>query len=159
MLQFCATALDYTRGLDQAGFLADRMRYDATLRNIELIGEAATHVPAALRVLAPGIPWREVVGTRNRLAHAYLGIDVDTIWDIVSGELPLLREDSRRCWSGSDRRAWPSVPHSLLEHQTVLHQQGAVNARPKRLKALSFPSCPKLAGTFSAIRSAANLGW
>lgn len=93
MLQFCATALDYTHGLDQAGFLADRMRYDATLRNIELIGEAATHVPAALRVLAPGIPWREVVGTRNRLAHAYLGIDVDTIWDIVSGELPLLREE------------------------------------------------------------------
>jgi uncharacterized protein with HEPN domain len=79
MLEFCNTALDYTRGLDQTAFLSDRMRYDATLRNIELIGEASMHVPAALRTLAPDIPWREVVGTRNRLAHAYLGIDVDTV--------------------------------------------------------------------------------
>ena len=91
MLAFCNTALDYTRGFDQPGLLADRMRYDATLRNLELIGEASTHVPAPLRMLAPDIPWREIVGTRNRLAHAYLGIDADTVWDIVSTELPLLR--------------------------------------------------------------------
>ena len=71
MLMFCSTALDYTGGFDQPGFLADRMRYDATLRNIELIGEAATHVPASVRALAPGIPWREVVGTRNRLAPTW----------------------------------------------------------------------------------------
>ncbi len=73
MLEFCNTALDYTRGFDQPGLLAERMRYDATLRNIELIGEASTHVPPALRTLAPDIPWREIVGTRNRLAHALPG--------------------------------------------------------------------------------------
>jgi uncharacterized protein with HEPN domain len=49
-------------------------------------------VPGALRALAPDIPWREIVGTRNRLAHAYLGIDVDTVWDIVVTELPALRD-------------------------------------------------------------------
>jgi uncharacterized protein with HEPN domain len=92
MLGFCITALDYTCGFDQPGLLADRMRYDATLRNIELIGEASTHVPAPLRAGAPDVPWREIVGTRNRLAHAYLGIDVDTVWDIVATELPVLRD-------------------------------------------------------------------
>ena len=45
--------------------------------------------PAAL---APALPWRQVVGTRNRLAHAYLGIDADTVWDIVANELPALRD-------------------------------------------------------------------
>ncbi len=69
MLEFCNTALGYTHGFDQPGLLADRMRYDATLRNIELIGEACTHVPAPLRALAPDIPWRQIVGTRNRLAQ------------------------------------------------------------------------------------------
>jgi len=92
MLGFCNTALAYTRGFDQPGLLADRMRYDATLRNLELIGEACTHVPADIRVLAPTVPWRQVVGTRNRLAHAYLGIDADTVWDIVANELPALRD-------------------------------------------------------------------
>ena len=123
MLQFCATALDYTRGLDQAGFLADRMRYDATLRNIELIGEAATHVPAALRVLAPGIPWREVVGTRNRLAHAYLGIDVDTIWDIVSGELPLLREELKALLQKSGIKQFQGVGQCMAPPTDAEHLQ------------------------------------
>jgi uncharacterized protein with HEPN domain len=49
MAQFCERVLAYTSGLDQGGLLADAMRYDATLRNLELIGEAATHVPDAVR--------------------------------------------------------------------------------------------------------------
>lgn len=56
------------------------------------MGEASTHVPLELRALAPGVPWRQIVGTRNRLAHAYLGIDADTVWDIVCNELPPLRD-------------------------------------------------------------------
>jgi uncharacterized protein with HEPN domain len=46
------------------------MRYDAVLRNLELIGEAATRVPVNMRQFAPEIGWRQIVGTRNRLADA-----------------------------------------------------------------------------------------
>ena len=67
MLRFCDTVLDYTLGLDQASFAADRMRLDATLRNLALIGEAATRVPADIRALAPNLPWRKVVGTPQPL--------------------------------------------------------------------------------------------
>lgn len=91
MLGFCDTVLDYTQGMDQARFAADRMRVDATLRNLALIGEAATRVPADIRALAPNLPWRKVVGTRNRLIHAYLGIDADTVWSIVAADVPALR--------------------------------------------------------------------
>lgn len=66
------------------------MRYDAILRNLELIGEAATHVPEALRAMAPGVPWRQIVATRNRVAHAYLGISADTVWSILRDDLPAL---------------------------------------------------------------------
>jgi uncharacterized protein with HEPN domain len=91
MLSFCETALRYSAGFDQAALQADPMRYDAILRNLELIGEAATHVPDAWRLLAPAVPWRAVIGTRNRLAHAYLGIDTDAVWDILVTDLPRLR--------------------------------------------------------------------
>jgi uncharacterized protein with HEPN domain len=90
MLEFSERALTYTTGLDRTSFVADRLRYDATLRNIELIGEAATHVTDPIRGLAPDIPWRQIIGTRNRLAHAYLGVDDDTVWGIVRLQLPLL---------------------------------------------------------------------
>lgn len=68
------------------------MRYDATLRNLELLGEAATHVAQDLRDQAPELPWRQVIATRNRLIHAYLGIDDDIIWSIVTDDVPALRQ-------------------------------------------------------------------
>ena len=71
--------------------------YDATLRNLELIGEAATRVPSDVREAHPHFPWRRIIGTRNRLAHDYLGIDDDMIWDIVRTEIPNLLTALRSC--------------------------------------------------------------
>ena len=90
MRRFARNVLEYTDGLDQGAFVADRRTYDATLRNLELIGEAATHVPEEVREMHPDIPWRMIVATRNRLTHAYLGIDDDTIWSIIKEDIPAL---------------------------------------------------------------------
>lgn len=57
MIAFCDKALAYTKELDRSSFAADPMRYDATLRNPELIGEAATHVPDEIRTSAADVPW------------------------------------------------------------------------------------------------------
>jgi uncharacterized protein with HEPN domain len=91
MIAFCDAALAYTQGLDRSTFAADAMRYDTTLRKLELIGEAATHVPDDIRHAAADVPWRMIVGARNRLIHGYLGIDDDTLWSIVSDDLVPLR--------------------------------------------------------------------
>ena len=91
MIAFCDKALSYTKGLDRSTFGVDPMRYDATLRNIELIGEAATHVPDSVRSLAPDVPWRLIIAARNRLIHGYLGVDDDTLWSIVDDDLAPLR--------------------------------------------------------------------
>jgi uncharacterized protein with HEPN domain len=61
-----------------------------------LIGEAATHVPPAVRESHTAIPWRQIVATRNRLIHGYLGIDNDTLWSIVSDDVGPLIEQLRR---------------------------------------------------------------
>lgn len=91
MLEFCDRALLYSQGLDFDTLRQDQMRFDAIPRNIELIGEAATRLGPAERALVPEIPWREIIGTRNRVAHGYLGISPTTVWDILSVELPALR--------------------------------------------------------------------
>jgi len=90
MIGFCEKVRDYTGELDREGFVADGMVYDATLRNLELIGEAATHVPDAVREAHPEVPWRTVIGVRNRLAHGYLGINDDIVWSIVRDDIPAL---------------------------------------------------------------------
>ena len=73
MIGFAETVMEYTAGLDQEAFVANRLVYDATLRNLELLGEAAARVPIAVRHDHPDVPWRMVVATRNRLIHGYLG--------------------------------------------------------------------------------------
>lgn len=96
MIGFAEAVLAYTDGLDQQAFVASRLNYDATLRNLELIGEAATHLPEEARRLAPDVPWRQVVATRNRLIHGYLGIDNDTLWSIIRDDIPALLENLHR---------------------------------------------------------------
>ena len=90
MIEFGERVLSYAQGLDQEGFVSDTRTYDATLRNIELIGEAATHVPVPVREARPEIEWRRIVGTRNRVAHGYLGIDDDVVWDVIQTDIPEL---------------------------------------------------------------------
>ena len=90
MIGFAGKVVAYTGGLDQDGFIADSLVYDATVRNLELIGEAASHVPEVVRAAHPQVPWRMVIATRNRLIHGYLGIDNDTLWSIIASEVPAL---------------------------------------------------------------------
>ena len=90
MIDFGDKVIAYTDGLDQNGFVQSGLNYDATLRNLELIGEAASHVPHIIRDKHANVPWRLLVATRNRLIHGYLGIDNDTIWSIIKVDVPSL---------------------------------------------------------------------
>lgn len=90
MIAFAEKVLAYTAGMDQSAFVANALVYDATLRNLELIGEAATRVPDDVRQAHPQVPWRMIIATRNRLIHAYLGIDIDTLWSVVVTDVPAL---------------------------------------------------------------------
>ena len=95
MIEFSEKVLSYTEGLDQDAFIADELTYDATLRNLELIGEAATHIPNEVRETYPDIPWHAIVGTRNRLAHSYLSISNNIIWTIIQDAIPKLLPELR----------------------------------------------------------------
>ena len=90
MVDFTGRVLDYTKEMTQSQFLSDSLTYDATLRNLELIGEAATHIPDEVRAANQEIPWRMIIATRNRLIHGYLGIDDDTLWSIIQDDVPEL---------------------------------------------------------------------
>ena len=90
MIGFAEKVIAYTQGLDQDGFVRSGLNYDATVRNLELIGEAATHIPDEIHQTNPQIPWRLIIATRNRLIHAYLGIDNDTLWSIIRSDIPAL---------------------------------------------------------------------
>ncbi|NOQ36794.1 MAG: DUF86 domain-containing protein [Methylococcaceae bacterium] len=90
MIGFAENVITYTEGFSQIDFVASGLNYDATVRNLELIGEAATHIPDDVRKENINIPWRQIIATRNRLIHGYLGIDNDTLWSIIKTDIPAL---------------------------------------------------------------------
>lgn len=93
MISFAEKVIAYTDGLDQESFVNSGLNYDATIRNLELIGEAATNIPDEVRQSYPQIPWRMLVATRNKLIHGYLGIDNDTLWSIIQDDVPVLLKE------------------------------------------------------------------
>jgi uncharacterized protein with HEPN domain len=80
----------YTNGLSQTAFLQDDKTFDAVVRNLEIIGEAAKNVPENIRTDAPAVEWKKIAGLRDILIHEYFGIDGDIVWDIVQHKLPSL---------------------------------------------------------------------
>jgi uncharacterized protein with HEPN domain len=82
---------EYTRGLNFEAFARDKKTVDAVVRNFEIIGEAAKHIPAGTRREYPKIPWKEMAGMRDKLIHGYFGVNLEVVWKTVKERLPVLR--------------------------------------------------------------------
>lgn len=81
----------YTTDLTQEQFAADRMRLDAVIKNLTVVGEAAGRVPVSVVGAHPEIPWSRMRAMRNVVVHEYFGIDEEALWGTATGDLkPLL---------------------------------------------------------------------
>ncbi len=83
---------NYTVDASYNDFLHNSMLFFATVKQLEIIGEAANRLSEGLRQEFVEIEWREIIGLRNILIHEYFGIDRKIVWDIVSKDLPTLKE-------------------------------------------------------------------
>ncbi len=90
MLVAARDAVAFAEGLSYSQFATDRRSQLAILKSVEIVGEAAACLGAETRESHPGIPWREIVGMRHRLVHAYFDIDLRLVWDTVRNDLPVL---------------------------------------------------------------------
>jgi uncharacterized protein with HEPN domain len=90
----------YVQGKNAAAFLADEQCEDACVRNLEIIGEAASRLPEKFLSAHPEVDWRKIVGLRNRIVHGYFGVDFEIVWRIITFDPPLLREFLDRQPSG-----------------------------------------------------------
>lgn len=71
-------------------FQSSRIHQLASLKALEIIGEAASMISDTFRSAHPEIPWREIIGMRNRLIHAYFEVDIDKVWETIQDDLPTL---------------------------------------------------------------------
>jgi len=79
---------EYTQDYNYDAFMNDYKTIDAVIRNFEIIGEAAKNIPDEIKEKYQDVPWDEMYSLRNRISHAYFGIDFEIIWDIITKYLP-----------------------------------------------------------------------
>ncbi|MGL4501317.1 MAG: HepT-like ribonuclease domain-containing protein [Planktothrix sp.] len=86
----CLTRVkDYT-STGKDSFYEQMLIQDAVLRNLEVMCESIKKLPDEWKASEPNTPWHKIVGFRNKLAHQYLDVDLDVVWDIVENYLPEL---------------------------------------------------------------------
>lgn len=80
----------YAEGLDRKGFEASRLHQDAILRQLTIVGEAASRISEPFRESHPEVPWSSIRGFRNIVVHAYFEVDLDQVWQILQVDIPEL---------------------------------------------------------------------
>jgi uncharacterized protein with HEPN domain len=85
----------YVADVDRETFLRDGKTSDSVVRNLEVIGEAASRLPEQFRARHAEVPWRRIVGLRNRIIHEYFDVDLELVWEILQTELPGLKAGLR----------------------------------------------------------------
>lgn len=96
MLDAANEALTFILGRTRADLDNDRMLVLSLVRELEIIGEAASKVSRETRSQKSAIPWQDITGMRNRLIHAYFDVDLDTVWSTVTKNLPVLKAELER---------------------------------------------------------------
>jgi uncharacterized protein with HEPN domain len=86
----------YTRDVTFESFCTHDMLIDAVVRNLEIIGEAAKHLPPEARSLMSEVDWSKAAGFRDVIAHGYFGLDLYVVWDVVQTKVPVIAHSTEK---------------------------------------------------------------
>lgn len=95
-------ASSFIRGQSLKELTGDRKLLLALIKDIEILGEAASHISPAFRSQHPEIPWDLIVATRNRLIHGYFNVDAMVVWKTVTEDLPPLQKQLKKLLHQTD---------------------------------------------------------
>jgi len=84
--------IENSKGISLSEIKSNRLLFDATLRRLEIIGEAVKNIPSYFRKRYSEVPWKDIAGFRDILTHAYFGVILERIWNVIKNDLPVLKK-------------------------------------------------------------------
>ena len=96
IIDSCSDVQEFIKGMSYSDFIGDKKTKSATIRAIEVIGEAVKNIPTAFRVKHPNIPWKQIAGMRDKLIHEYFGVDAKVLWKTATEDVPMIRVEFKK---------------------------------------------------------------
>ncbi len=87
---------EYLRGIDKEAFESNHLLQDGIIRQLQIIGEAISHISPQLREMYPHVPWSDIAGLRHRIVHDYSGINLSLVWSVATDDIPKLKEQIQK---------------------------------------------------------------
>ena len=81
----------FVAGLSFEQFMNDKKTVNAVIRSFEVMGEAAKNLPEAIVSQTKAVPWKKIAGMRDKLIHEYFGVDLETVWQTIKEDLPIVK--------------------------------------------------------------------
>jgi len=82
----------FSKGLTKKEFASNKLKQNAIIRSLEIIGEAVKNIPDSFRKDYPNIPWKNIAGFRDILSHTYFGVNIDRVWNVIEKDLNSFKE-------------------------------------------------------------------
>jgi uncharacterized protein with HEPN domain len=90
MIEAANEALSFTNNISEKDFSQNRMIILSVIKEIEIIGEAASKISEEIKLKYPDVPWKDIIRMRNRLIHGYFEVNIELVWNTVKNNLPQL---------------------------------------------------------------------
>jgi uncharacterized protein with HEPN domain len=102
-LRHILDAIEKIEGYTSVGkdvFMEQSHWQDATIRQLEIVGEATKNISMAFRGQYPDTPWKRIAGLRDVLIHHYMGVDLSAVWEISQRDIPVLKQQLKAILEG-----------------------------------------------------------
>lgn len=91
-IEYSQKAQTFVENITYEEFLNDEKTFLAVTRTLEIIGEALKNIPDEIKAKFPQVPWKEIIGFRNTVAHVYFGVDPKIVWNTAKEDLKYLEQ-------------------------------------------------------------------
>jgi uncharacterized protein with HEPN domain len=99
----------YSQEMTFDEFAANSLVFDAVVRNLEIIGEAARNIPEEVRAEYSSIEWKRMIGLRNIMIHEYFGIDINIVWEIINKNIPSTKPKLEAMMKNVDKKCQETI--------------------------------------------------